>query len=509
MPNPIDYGIQSPQVRGAAYFGDLARQTLEDSIQRNNEIKLSTYLDSFLNPEMAATPFGGQPTTADSPSAPRRPPPLRSLFAPHEWDVMKKRRPEVVAGDTQYGIDNDLERDNTNAAILKMLAGGMKIDDAMTRIAEHQGQRAWGLIEPKLRAATTREEVNAILSHETAKMPAPLRQKLILDATRLASEKPLNKELVDSKAGEIQGEIETRMRGRRLSEFDDVSNQVMAELGTGMDPVTRGQVQRKLFSASGRVGMISSLKAIKDQETGDVVEPFIGVLSQRLVNATSPDEGRKAYNEVRATVPAGYQMAFDKAAKDQMSGFLRGSDVERRGDTGSFNRGMTLKRQFGLIPAVQAYQTVSMQYDIMDSALKEAATNPGNFVFVDQALIMTFNKMLDYKSVVRESEYARTPEDMAWVSRIRGAASRVMSGGRLAPDERQAAIRIAQQFLSAAEKQYRPFESQYRREASRIGADPEFVVLPDLATTPETVRGGGGGGSAPARTWNPKTKQWE
>ncbi len=37
-----------------------------------------------------------------------------------------------------------------------------------------------------------------------------------------------------------------------------------------------------------------------------------------------------------------------------------------------------------------------------------------------QAIINAFNKILDYASVVRESEYARTPEGQGFLNRIKG-----------------------------------------------------------------------------------------
>lgn len=48
---------------------------------------------------------------------------------------------------------------------------------------------------------------------------------------------------------------------------------------------------------------------------------------------------------------------------------------------------------------------------------------------IDQALITLYNKMLDPGSVVRESEYARTPENVPAINRFMGRMQQVVAGG--------------------------------------------------------------------------------
>ena len=68
---------------------------------------------------------------------------------------------------------------------------------------------------------------------------------------------------------------------------------------------------------------------------------------------------------------------------------------------------------------------------------------------LDQALVITFNKMMDPGSVVRESEFARTPQGLALMARLEGLGERFKQGGIGLTDEaRQEIINISEQLQS-------------------------------------------------------------
>ncbi len=65
---------------------------------------------------------------------------------------------------------------------------------------------------------------------------------------------------------------------------------------------------------------------------------------------------------------------------------------------------------------------------------------------LDQALVITFNKMLDPGSVVRESEFARTPVGQSLLSRMKGYQEKLAKGGvGLTDPERKEIIEVAKQ----------------------------------------------------------------
>lgn len=67
---------------------------------------------------------------------------------------------------------------------------------------------------------------------------------------------------------------------------------------------------------------------------------------------------------------------------------------------------------------------------------------------------MLFNKMLDYKSVVRHSEYIRTQTDMDIRSRIKSMTKKILDGGVLDAKNRQALIKMCAEFRTVARDRY-------------------------------------------------------
>lgn len=137
---------------------------------------------------------------------------------------------------------------------------------------------------------------------------------------------------------------------------------------------------------------------------------------------------------------------------------------------------MKMRKEFLTLPEVKEYPTIASQALRLDKAMEEAKTSK-SLVAVDQALITILNKMLDPTSVVRESEYARTPSDQALLSRVKGKFEKLKSGGAgLTSDERTAIYDMAQRFKEVAEQQYNAQADYYSDLATRYGYNPENVL---------------------------------
>ncbi len=147
---------------------------------------------------------------------------------------------------------------------------------------------------------------------------------------------------------------------------------------------------------------------------------------------------------------------------------------DQRGDA---RFAMNLRKEFNAIQPVKDYRDITTKYNIMNEAFKESKTTK-NFVAVDQALITLYNKMTDPQSVVRESEYVRTPEDMAIMDRAKAAIIRVGKGGRLEANSRQAIMTMAGKFKKAYEQKYNEIANEYRGYAGSSGVNPDDVVKP-------------------------------
>ena len=113
---------------------------------------------------------------------------------------------------------------------------------------------------------------------------------------------------------------------------------------------------------------------------------------------------------------------------------------ERRGDFADTTR---IREEFLNRDEVKEYVKTKTSVDSMDRLLKNAKGKGGlgNRVALDQALITMFNKLTDPASVVRESEYARTSQNLPLVNRFFGAIQKVGKGGAgLTDSDREALV---------------------------------------------------------------------
>lgn len=135
-------------------------------------------------------------------------------------------------------------------------------------------------------------------------------------------------------------------------------------------------------------------------------------------------------------------------------------------DQQSFDRFLRTQQQIsGRIAQdkiVQGAETVQVRYDNIRSAeryaqqqyqlYKDGKIDKKSMNFVDQALINSFNKMVDPESVVREAEYARTPEGMAVFEKWEAKARNIVDGGILTPDEREELTRVSEKLWGSWEE---------------------------------------------------------
>jgi len=133
----------------------------------------------------------------------------------------------------------------------------------------------------------------------------------------------------------------------------------------------------------------------------------------------------------------------------------------------------TLNRQYIANPSVKAALEMRRQLSLMRGAIQRMTTGQSRDFNADsQAVLVTFQKILDPTSVVRESEYARSAEGQAVMDRLRGAVTKLARGGQGVPPE------SLKNFLAAAEKMYENVDSYRSREAERIGKIADRYQLP-------------------------------
>jgi hypothetical protein len=128
---------------------------------------------------------------------------------------------------------------------------------------------------------------------------------------------------------------------------------------------------------------------------------------------------------------------------------------------------------------------ISRQVSIMDTAYK-SYTSGGDKNVATQAIIATFNKILDPTSVVRESEYDRTAAGQALLSRIQGKYENIAQGGAgVTAETLKSAVELGNQYLKNAQDSILAENKRSTEMARQFGLDSGLVAT--VATPQEIV----------------------
>lgn len=144
-----------------------------------------------------------------------------------------------------------------------------------------------------------------------------------------------------------------------------------------------------------------------------------------------------------------------------------------------------LRKEFIDRPEVKDFQLVNTQVKSMDSLLQRASQGDVQSKnFLDQSLISIFNKINDPTSVIRESEYARTPEGLALANRLQGAFEKVYSGGAgLTDGDRRDLVFAAKIIANERGGTYKQTRAGYVNLAQQMTLDPSLITatMPDFS----------------------------
>lgn len=99
----------------------------------------------------------------------------------------------------------------------------------------------------------------------------------------------------------------------------------------------------------------------------------------------------------------------------------------------------------------------------------------------DLAMIFSFMKLLDPGSVVREQEFANAQNAAGVPDRIRAEYNRLLTGGRLAPEQRKNFVKQGKSLFMERQRGQNQLISVYKKLAEQSGVRPEMVAI-DLQT---------------------------
>ncbi len=128
---------------------------------------------------------------------------------------------------------------------------------------------------------------------------------------------------------------------------------------------------------------------------------------------------------------------------------------------------------------------ISRQVSIMDTAYN-SYINGGDKNVATQAIIATFNKILDPTSVVRESEYDRTAAGQALLARVQGKYENIAQGGAgVTAETLKSAVDLGNQYLKNAQQSILDENKRSALMAQQFGLDAGLV---SSVSTPQEMQ---------------------
>lgn len=175
-------------------------------------------------------------------------------------------------------------------------------------------------------------------------------------------------------------------------------------------------------------------------------------------------------------VPAGIKLAME-IGKYHRDGRPKAS--EPLNPYQQFTMTRTLQQDFENDKGIANFVELERQYDIMAvaagsiEATFSAALQSGNYGKYNQAaqaILVTFQKMLDPTSVVRESEYARSANGLAFLSRMYGMVQGLILGGADVPvGELKNFVSLAKSIRDSAKRGVAQRVKNTKNRAERAG----------------------------------------
>lgn len=225
------------------------------------------------------------------------------------------------------------------------------------------------------------------------------------------------------------------------------------------------------------------LKNLTDQEQAKKLKQMeIDAAKEKLTGANQTEEqltarALKGDKEAQSILAAMDQRKVDRERR--VSALVEDRAQNRLNisqDKSDRTFAVSLRKEFNNLPEVKEANQVVPKIKSMQAAFEESKKTK-NFVAVDQALITLYNKLTDPTSVVRESEYARTAQNIPLINAIKGKFQKVLEGGAgLTSAERSALMDMA----NLMQKGYADIRGrrmgEYRGYGVQAGLKEDFLV---------------------------------
>ena len=246
---------------------------------------------------------------------------------------------------------------------------------------------------------------------------------------------------------------------------------------------------------------LSSVFAALETDNTDVAVQLLEDQKQAALNSGLPDDAKKADSMLKLIamdpVAAKTQTAVALASilgpdkfNETYKTLLGAKETKGQKTAASQKLRSEFQGSKLIMESVKINAAVSRMDSVWDNYLKSEKARekagPSNETEVqakkrkgalDQALIISFNKMMDPGSVVRESEYARSEVGQGLVDTLVGKLIKLKEGGSGMTDaERQSMVEIAKQLQQGQDTLVQEKIKFYNSEAELSGIDPSRVT---------------------------------
>lgn len=249
---------------------------------------------------------------------------------------------------------------------------------------------------------------------------------------------------------------EELMKQQRLQQEAERQHEIdmkLAEIGAYEDEnrQTTGEIQRVLGDKDGALhkrGVIGKpAMSLAEGGEGDVT-------GQPIKQDTDLSKiiGRRQPSKLQRLSDIQRQKIESEKAKEQAKLDEAEEKRTREADQQLFDRADKLRDEFRGSKVFKDFQEISRAANNIESAYENSLVAKDKLA-ADQALVVSFNKLLDPGSVVRESEFARTPQGQAAIRAAQGRIQQLFQGGVGLTQEGRAEIRnMASELLTQAQQ---------------------------------------------------------
>lgn len=189
----------------------------------------------------------------------------------------------------------------------------------------------------------------------------------------------------------------------------------------------------------------------------------------KSILATNDETGRVTHIALAPgeELPEGFSTITKKAAEDYKSIDAFRKEISRN-------------------PTIKQFMDVQKSKQRIDVAMAESLVTK-NFLVVDQALISSFNRLLEPDSVTMVSEYLRTSQDAPLINRLTAGLTRPISGGRLDQKDREALARLSERIYQTSLGNYSRTVDYFEGIGERRGWETADFIQPIAEEAPTTT----------------------